>query len=295
MTLQQLRYLLAVVEHGGMTAAAQALFVDQSALSRALQALERELRTELFVRAGRGVVPTAEGARIAHLAKRILSGVRAIEDTFQPEPAENATGRLTLGATQSLVIDLVTTILPVFRERHPDVAVEVLPFESPEISADALRAGAVDTIFVDLPAPSDLRVQPFMHHEIVLVSPLDASFPDPVPWPALNGAPMIMPTRASVRRRQFDQLFARHEVRPRVVMETDERGAWVSCVAAGYGSLLWYRNLAERFASTVAIRSLSPPLLRTVAFAWSRRPMTPEAKALSAFARTRGVQQTEYI
>ncbi|NUU22509.1 MAG: LysR family transcriptional regulator [Streptomycetaceae bacterium] len=295
MTLQQLRYLLAVVEHGGMTAAAQALFVDQSALSRALQALERELHTELFIRAGRGVVPTVEGARIAHLARRIVSGVRAIEDTFHPDDGSTATGSLAVGTTQSLAIELITTVLPAFRTRQPDIAVDVQPFESPDVAVEALRKGRLDLVLIDLPAPSDLRVQPFHHHEIVLVSPLALKLPDPVPWQALHGMPMILPSAGSVRRRQFDQLFSRHEIQPKVVMETDQRGAWVSCVAAGHGSLLWYREVAHRFASTVAIRSLSPRLLRTVALAWPRRPLSPEARALCAYAQARGVEETEYI
>lgn len=295
MTLQQLRYLLAVVEHGGMTAAAQALFVDQSALSRALQALERELRTELFVRAGRGVVPTAEGARIAHLAKRILSGVRAIEDTFHPEIDANTSGRLALGATQSLAIELISGILPAFRARHPEIAATAHPYDSPDLAIEAMRKSEVDLVFVDLPVPADLRVQPLRHHEIVLVSPLDLRLPDPVPWQALHGADMIMPSAGSVRRRQFEQLFAKHEVRPRVVMETDERGAWVACVAAGHGSMLWYRELASSFSSSVAIRSLSPPLIRTVALVWTRNTLTPEARVLCAYAQARGVEETEYI
>ncbi|MCF2527374.1 LysR family transcriptional regulator [Yinghuangia soli] len=295
MTLQQLRYLLAVVEHGGMTAAAQALFVDQSALSRALQALERELRTELFVRSGRGVAPTPEGARIAHLAKRILTGVRAIEDTFAPADIPEPTGRLVLGSTQSLAIELITTILPPFRNRHPRIGIDVQPYESPDLAVEALRENAIDMVMIDLPVPSDLRVQPFAHHEIVLVSPPGLQLPDPVAWPDMQGLPMIMPAAGSVRRRQFDQLFSRHEIQPEIVMETDERGAWVSCVAAGHGSLLWYRDLATRFASTVAIRSLSPPLLRTVALAWTRRPLSAEARALCAYAQSRGVQETEYI
>ncbi|MDI2126587.1 LysR family transcriptional regulator [Yinghuangia seranimata] len=294
MTLQQLRYLLAVVEHGGMTAAAQALFVDQSALSRSLQALERELKADLFVRSGRGVVPTPEGTRIARLAKKLLGGVREIEATFRT-PVEEPSGRLTLGGTQSLAIELITSVVPQFRARHPGCRVEVIPFDGPEPAAEAARSGTVDLLLVDLPAPSDLKVMPLRHLEIVLLSPPAVRLPDPVPWEAMRGLPLIMPTPGSKRRAQFEQLFARHGVVPTVAMETDERGAWVSCVAAGHGSLLWYRDLADRFASLVAVRSLSPPLIRTMAFAWARRPLTLEARALLEDARSRGVEETKYI
>ena len=61
MDLRRLRLFLAVVEHGGMTRAAEAEHVSQPSVSQVVRELEAELRTPLFHRIGRGVVLTPGG------------------------------------------------------------------------------------------------------------------------------------------------------------------------------------------------------------------------------------------
>ncbi|NUU25799.1 MAG: LysR family transcriptional regulator [Streptomycetaceae bacterium] len=294
MTLQQLRYLIAVVEHGSMTAAAQALFVVQPALSRSLQALERELKTELFVRSGRGAVLTPEGVRVVHLARRVLAGVQAIEETMRPDEPAAPEGTLRLATTQSLAIEFISTLLPAFNRHRPDIHVSVGQFDNRDLLFAALRRGEADLVLADLPMPGELRMSALRVHEVVLVSPLDVRLPDPVTLGALDGLPLILPAPDSPRRRDFDLLFTTRGIRPQIAMETDERGAWLSCVAAGVGSVLWYADMAHRFEGAVAVRSFAPPLTRTIGFAWPRKPMTPQIRALCAFCRAKGMEETEY-
>lgn len=294
MTLQQLRYLIAVVEHGSMTAAAQALFVVQPALSRSLQSLERELRIDLFVRTGRGVVLTPEGVRVVHLARKVLAGIHAIEQSVRPDPPPAKT-LLRLGATQTLAIGFISTLLPAFTQHHPDVRVAVEHHPDREHVFAALRRGEADVILADLPMPADFRVQVLRHHEVVLVSPSDVTLPDPVTLAALDGLPMILPGRDSPRRRDFDVLFSTRGCMPRVVVETDERGAWLSCVAAGVGSVFWYADLAHWFQTAVTVRSFTPRLIRTIGLAWLRKPVSAEVRTLCAFVRGRGMEESEYV
>lgn len=293
-TLQQLRYLIAVVEHGSMTAAAQALFVVQPALSRSLQSLERELKVELFVRSGRGLVLTPEGVRVASLARQVLAGVRAIEDSVGTDEADTGRGTLRLATTQTLAIDFMSSLLPGFRAKRPEIDVAVDCRPSRDALFGALRKGEADLILTDLPVPADFRVHPLRRHEVVLVSPPDTPLPDPVPWRALDGLPMIVPPADSPRGRDFAMLFDFHGIRPRTAMETGDRGAWLACVAAGVGSALWYADLAQRFTGTIGVRSFSPPLTRTMGLAWLRRPMTPQIRALCAYARMHGVRELDY-
>ena len=65
MTLQQLRYVIAVADHGSMNEAAKALFISQPSLSGAVKELEKELGFELFLRTSRGIswiCKTGDGA-----------------------------------------------------------------------------------------------------------------------------------------------------------------------------------------------------------------------------------------
>ena len=63
MTIQQLTYFLATVEHGSFSAAARALYLTQPSISEQVRQLEAELGIALFARAGRGLVLTEAGRR----------------------------------------------------------------------------------------------------------------------------------------------------------------------------------------------------------------------------------------
>ena len=74
MNLQQLRYLVAAVDHGTMTSAAAAMHVSQPALTRSVRSLEREIGVPLFERVGRGVRLTPAGREVVQSAYRIIEG-----------------------------------------------------------------------------------------------------------------------------------------------------------------------------------------------------------------------------
>jgi DNA-binding transcriptional LysR family regulator len=76
-SLQQLRCFCAAFELGSFTAAADTLRVTQPAVAEQIRKLEQALGADLFVRAGRGVVPTEAGRAFAVHAARSL---RAVED-----------------------------------------------------------------------------------------------------------------------------------------------------------------------------------------------------------------------
>jgi LysR family transcriptional regulator, cyn operon transcriptional activator len=294
MTLQQLRYLIAVAEHGSMTGAAQELFVVQPALSRSMQSLERELGVTLFTRVGRGLVPTAAGLQVVALARKVLGGIHAIEDSVRIEDPKRV-AIVRLATTATLAIEFTRGLLPGLDKVHPEVTVKVERHDTRESLFASLRAGGADIALVDLPAPGGFQVQPLRRYEVVLASPRGTLLPDPVAWTDLDGLPMILPPRGSDRRADMELLFATAGVRPVVAMETDERGAWMQCVAAGYGSVLWYADLVQPFASTVSVRSLSPRLVRSVGLVRGRGPMSRDVRALLDFARRQGVQSCEYV
>jgi len=80
MTLDQLRALHAVVEHGGFRPAAEALFKSQSAISIAIRKLEEELGISLFTRDQYRPELTEEGRAIHHKATALLSGATELSD-----------------------------------------------------------------------------------------------------------------------------------------------------------------------------------------------------------------------
>lgn len=89
MTLQQLRYAVAIAEHKSMNKAAAELFVTQPSLSNTIKDLENEIHTEIFIRSNRGIVITPEGEEFLGYARQMLDHYRLIEERY----VEHATSK----------------------------------------------------------------------------------------------------------------------------------------------------------------------------------------------------------
>lgn len=83
MTLQQLRYLIAISEHGSINAAAQNLYVSQSNLSTAIKELEQELGITIFTRSNRGVALTNDGAELLGYARQVIEQADMLEERYE--------------------------------------------------------------------------------------------------------------------------------------------------------------------------------------------------------------------
>jgi DNA-binding transcriptional LysR family regulator len=285
MNLRQLRYVVATADHGTMTAAAQALYVAQPALSRAVRELERELGIELFARSGRGVVLTATGEQIVRHARVALEAVDAIEELS----AARGNGRgaeLRIAATPTLEPELTGRLLPRFARDQPAVRVRVIRCPGREAVGAAVREGRADLAVTDLPVPGDLVAHPFEQREVVLISPSALRLRDPVPLAALDGMRLVMPARGTARRAELDNILAKIGVSPIVGMESDERGSWLDWVRSGLGSLLWYRSQVEN-AEGLTIRSFTPPITRTIGLVHTHRPLSSVARDFLSFAKER--------
>lgn len=285
MNLRQLRYVVATADHGTMTAAAQAMFVAQPALSRAIRDLERELGVELFARAGRGVALTGTGEQIVRYARDALRAVDAIETLCS---SNGHSSELRVASTVTLEPELTARLLPEFARDQPAVRVRVIRCESRESAAAAVRDGRADLALTELPVPGDLSAHPIEQRELVLVSPPATPLRDPVPLTALDGLPLVMPARGGSRRADLDAMLSRIGAKPVAAVESDERSTWLASVRAGVGSLLWYRNQVEPAeAHGLVIRSFTPALVRTIGLVHARRALPQSVRDFLAFARSR--------
>ncbi|MFD5148210.1 LysR family transcriptional regulator [Streptomyces sp. NPDC058401] len=284
-TLAQLRYLVAVADCRSITGAAASVFVAQSALSRAVQALERDLGVDLLARRGRGVDLTPEGARVVRLARTVLGAVEAIDDIGTPHGL-GARAALSLVTTPTLALDLASELVHAFTERHPGLDVRLHQYDSREAVVEEITQGRAELALVDLPLEKDLTTHFIQEREVVLISPVGSALPDPLPFRALDGLPMVLPTPGTGRRTEMEAMFSCLGVRPVPCLEVDERLGWVTGVTDGRGSLIWYRDVVARaFGSRAEIRSFTPPLLRPVGIAHARRPLSRAARAFIAHAR----------
>lgn len=284
MNLRQLRYVVATADHGTMTSAAQALYVAQPALSRAVRELERELGVELFARSGRGVVLTAVGEQVVRQARVALDAVAAIEGLSGARANGRQGAELRIATISSLEPELTGRLIPRFAHDQPAVRVRVVRCEDRDQVAAALRAGRADLALTDLPVPGDLAAHPFEQREVVLISPPALKMREPVPLNALDGMRLVLPARGSARRTEIDGMLRRIGATPVAAVESDERGSWLGWVRAGMGSLLWYRNQVDD-TEGVTVRSFMPPITRMIGLVHTHRQLPPAARDFLAFAK----------
>lgn len=82
MTLQQLKYAVAVAECGNVTAASQRMFISQPSLTNAVHELEKEIGITIFSRTNKGVVVTNEGDEFLGYARQVLEQASLIEEKY---------------------------------------------------------------------------------------------------------------------------------------------------------------------------------------------------------------------
>ena len=123
-TIRQLRAFLAVYQLRQLSAAAQRLFVTQSAVSMLIRQLEEGLGTRLFDRTTRSLKPTAAAEEMLATVERVLRDVDSLSADFR-ELATLERGRVTLAITPTLAAMLLPDALRIFSQQHPKVRVLV--------------------------------------------------------------------------------------------------------------------------------------------------------------------------
>src|ERR1700722_8665827 len=113
MDSSRLRHFVAVVDHGGFTAAAQAVFVSQPALSLAVKELEAELGVALFVRRGRKVHLTSAGRALLGPARQVLRDLETGQAAVEAVAGLTA-GNLTMASLPTLAADPLAPMVGTF-------------------------------------------------------------------------------------------------------------------------------------------------------------------------------------
>ena len=144
LNVRQMLDLLAVVEHGGVTAAAKTLNVSQPALTRSIRQLEENLDVELLTREGRGVAPTRFGVSLAEHARTIEAELRHATRNLNELRTVEA-GHLVIGASPIGLATLLGPTLSRLHDEMPGLTVEVRndPFES---QLEDLDNGEIDIV-----------------------------------------------------------------------------------------------------------------------------------------------------
>ena len=175
MTLNELRYIVAVAQEKNFGRAAQRCFISQPALSVAIQKLEEELQTQLFERGKSEITVTPVGERIVEQAHKVLEEAARIRDIAQAGRNQLA-GLFRLGAIYTVAPYLLPDLVPALNVLAPDMPLEIEENITEQLEA-ALKTGRIDAAIVALPFQPPGIATEFLYEE-----PFQVVVPQRHPW-----------------------------------------------------------------------------------------------------------------
>jgi DNA-binding transcriptional LysR family regulator len=278
MDLHQLRCFVAAAEELHFGRAAQRLGMLPSALGRHIRLLEEDLGTRLMARTTRNVALTREGAILLDEARALLAQADDLATRFRAQGRSQA-ATLRVGAVDSAAAGLVPLLLHDFRQRRPDVVVQLLEDKTIRL-LPRLLSGRLDLAFARPPESPDRRLEVlFLFHETVVVAvPAGHRLADHhrLSIDDLADEPLIVPERRS-RPHSHDltvKLFAEAGLHARIAQVAEEKQTIINLVAAGLGVAIvprWTSRMATRGVRYVPLEGSAGSMNKLpLAAAWIR-------------------------
>jgi len=223
--LKQLRAFCYVVKFGSVARAAESLFLSPSSVSLQLSALETELDVRLLERIRPRLTLTHEGQLLYDLARPLVEGMESLDQQFRQQRSGVQALEVHIAAGASTIQYLLPPLVREFRERHPDVRLQLANVTGKDGLA-LLRSDQVDfAVGSMLDVPHDLLYEPVQWFDPMLILPQghplaareDISLEDLSPYG------LILPPQRLTTYRLVDLVFQQRKVPYHVAIEV---GGW---------------------------------------------------------------------
>lgn len=277
MDLARLKALHAVAVHGTVGAAATSLGYTASAVSQQIAKLERETRTVLLERQGRGVVLTDAANTLVEAAEQLLSIVERAETALE-EQRGKAVGKLTIAAFATAVRGLMPGVLRTLRRECPNLDVRLVELD-PYDAAEATGRGEVDIAVVQDWRLTPLAVPAGVSREVFGLDPVDLLLPAGHPLNALDtitpetllGQRWISVPPGNICYDWLNRLLREAGEEPVIAVRSAEFASYPTLISAGLGIGLVPRLGREPLPPDVVARTITPEPSRRVYGLWRTR------------------------
>ena len=234
--LELYRVFKEVAEVGNITAAAQALYISQSAVSQSIKQLEHDLQTRLFARNSRGVTLTAEGQMLYEYVRSAMGLLETGEEKLS-QTRELQMGKLIIGASDTVTSQFLLPYLDSFHKQHPAIHIQIVSGRSHKVLG-LLRSGKVDIAFASTPTDtSSLDIHPCFSTHAIFVAGAEypCDFDHVYSLEEIAAFPLILLERKASSRLYLDKFFLQngHHLNPEI--ELGARSLLVDLAAIGFG------------------------------------------------------------
>jgi DNA-binding transcriptional LysR family regulator len=248
MELSDLQIFRAVVEKGGVIAAAKSLHRVPSSVSARLRRLEQSIGSVLFYRERQRLRLTPKGQLLLPFADRLLGLATEARNAIGGMPVA---GVLKLGALESTAASRLPELLAAFYRTAPAVRLELTTGTNDALTAAVLDRRLHAAFVAERPTEPDLECLSAFSERLVLISRLGRS---PIRRARdVGGDPVIAFPQGCAYRRALERWLGREQSAAATVLEMASYHAILACVAAGTGIAL----IPESVLNTIDTRRIS--------------------------------------
>ncbi|HTK01111.1 MAG TPA: LysR substrate-binding domain-containing protein [Bordetella sp.] len=268
LSLDRLRTLVAIADHGSFAAAARLLNLAPPTISLHIAELENRVGAPLLSRKRGDVRPSVVGELLVERARRLLAEVESTLDDVSRQ-VQGLAGRVRLGASTGAIAHLLPQAIERVREHHPDIDVQIAVLTSQDTLARLVQ-GKLDVGLVALPQPpvAGLAIRPWRRDPVMAFLPADWRPPARITPAWLATRPLILNDASTRLSRLTSEWFALDGYRPTPRIELNYNDAIKSLVAAGYGATLLPNEAGARQPDArIAMRPLRPAVWRELGIA----------------------------
>ena len=163
MTITQLKYTLAVAEHGNFTLASDKCFVTQPTLSMQVQKLEEELGITIFDRSTKPLKVTDIGEKVLIQARRIIEESSRMNDIISEEKGIIG-GNLTVGIIPTVSSTLLPLFLNIFLKKHKDINLKIEEYNT-DVLVQKLEDRTIDCALAATPLNNSSIIEKPLYYE----------------------------------------------------------------------------------------------------------------------------------
>lgn len=248
MTLQQLRYIIAIERYRNFGKAAEACGLTQSTLSLMVKKMEEELDVRLFDRDAHPVVPTEIGRKVIDQAKVVLFNVEQITQITRTEK-ESLAGPVRIALISTVAPVLIPGLFKHIGNKYPSLSLQTEEMLTETIK-DKLRKAEVDMGILAGPVNDAgfLEIPLYHEHFLAYVSPNNpayaqesiraASLPEQIVWIIRDGLRQLDPSDLKEGAFTYDRFFEGGRVGTLIQVVNDNGG--ITIIPETHSNLIMY-------------------------------------------------------
>jgi DNA-binding transcriptional LysR family regulator len=289
MDFRKLEIFFVVTEEGSFSAAAERLYLTQSAVSQHIKELEAALGTSLFKRGRRGVQCTAAGEILRGYTQRILR-LLAEAEAAVTDVSQISGGQIRIGATPGIGTYVLPAWMQTFRRLYLHLTLSLVTDTTSGI-AQRVRQQQLEIGFIEGELEETPPIQQFVLQTVEQVVVVGQQHPcylrQHISIRDLHQQPMVMRPVGTYTRRWLEAIFRQHQVIPHVAAELDSPAAIKQAVIAGMGITILPRFDVQReleMGLVNAVTVTDAVMERDLKLIWnSDHPFNPTTRAFLLF------------